>query len=411
MNRQGGRLGEKRFVESNQLPDGSTLSIHRLKTSDGTAVDGVLRTVPGSRSVVSLMHPRQDLTHHGVIPHLLHRGYSVWTQGSRAVNNDIALIHERCLLDMAAGQLFLRERFDHVVALGHSGGGPLAAFYFAQASLEPAARLATAPSGIPVDLAGTELPLPDGVALMAPHMGQAVILSRLIDASVIDEEDGLQSDPALNPFDERNGFERAPRSSKYSEDFVLDYRAAQAARIARLDARAWDFVEKTKAHRATFKSNSDALERRATLVPHLLTVYRTDADLRSVDLSLDPNLRPYGSLMGRRPDLTNYGLVGFGRLSTADAWLSTWSVNHSNAGLLQNAPSITAPTLLIDFTGDQVCFPSDIKALREALGAKDLAFHEVPSTHFGGALSGGSETGYAQAGRLVSDWLDSRFED
>jgi hypothetical protein len=44
--------------------------------------------------------------------------------------------------------------------------------------------------------------------------------------------------------------------------------------------------------------------------------HRTDADLRSVDLSIDPNDRPYGSLVGHRPDLTNYGLLGFGRLST-----------------------------------------------------------------------------------------------
>ncbi|MFE2186727.1 TetR/AcrR family transcriptional regulator [Streptomyces sp. NPDC059455] len=35
---------------------------------------------------------------------LLARGVAVWTQGTRSVNNDVALVHEQALLDMAAGQ-------------------------------------------------------------------------------------------------------------------------------------------------------------------------------------------------------------------------------------------------------------------------------------------------------------------
>ena len=54
-------------------------------------------------------------------------------------------------------------------------------------------------------------------------------------------------------------------------------------------------------------------------------MFRTDADPRTVDLSIDPSDRPYGSLFGKRPDLINYGQVGFGRLTTPEAWLSTWS--------------------------------------------------------------------------------------
>ncbi len=404
------RLGSGRFLESEQVPRDAVVSLHRLRTSDGATVDGVLRAVPGSRTVVSLMHPRQDLTHHGVVPHLLRRGVSVWTQGSRAVNNDVALIHERSLLDMAAGQRFLRDRFAQVVALGHSGGGPLAAFYCAQAALDPQDRLRAAPSGLPVDLAGTEMPVPDGVVLMAPHPGQAVILSRLIDPSVIDESDGFLANPSLDPYNEDNGFRSAPESSQYPESFILEYRDAQAARVARLDELAWELVERAGSRRERFRATGDPVDRRASLVPHLLTVYRTDADLRSVDLALDPNHRPYGSLMGRRPDLTNYGLFGFGRLSTPDAWLSTWSVNHSNAGLLQNAPSLTAPSLLIDFTGDQVCFPSDIAALRSAWGSDDLLFREVPSTHFGAALREGEESGYLLGAQIIADWLERRFE-
>jgi hypothetical protein len=60
-------------------------------------------------------------------------------------------------------------------------------------------------------------------------------------------------------------------------------------------------------------------------------VFRTDADPRTVDLSLDPNERPYGSVFGQRPELIDYGLVGFGRLTTPEAWLSTWSGLASRA--------------------------------------------------------------------------------
>ena len=80
-------------------------------------------------------------------------------------------------------------------------------------------------------------------------------------------------------------------------------------------------------------------------------VFHPSADLRSVDLSIDPNDRPYGSLFGRRPDLTNYGLIGFGRFTTPAAWLSTWSAVSTNADFLRCGPGVTAPTLFIELTG------------------------------------------------------------
>ncbi len=46
---------------------------------------------------------------------------------------------------------------------------------------------------------------------------------------------------------------------------------------------------------------------------------------------LDPSDRAYGSLWGTRPDWINYGAVGFGRVVSPEAWLSTWSALSSNA--------------------------------------------------------------------------------
>src|SRR5699024_195264 len=144
-----------------------TTTVHRLQTHDGASVSGVLRTVPGAIAVAFLMHPRSDFTHHVLVPEFLSRGYAVWTQGTRTAGNDLTLIHERALLDMAAGQEFLRGRgFDEVISVGHSGGGALAAFYMRQAGLPSAERLADTPGGRPVPLGDAMMPMPDKAVFM-----------------------------------------------------------------------------------------------------------------------------------------------------------------------------------------------------------------------------------------------------
>jgi len=362
--------------------------------------------VPGVRTVVALMHPRQDVTHHVLVPELLSRGVAVWTQGTRSVNNDIALVHEQALLDAAAGQVFLRDRgFESVVTLGHSGGGTLFAFYQQQARLPAPKRIAVMPGGKPIDLTGADMPMPDGAIFMAPHPGQGALLQRLIDPSVTDEADPLSADPDLNPFSPANGFADPPTSSHYDPEFVTSYRAAQRARIERIDAVARDRVAEAKAAGIRFKISGDPADRRVTLAPRVLTVYRTDADLRSVDLSIDPNDRPYGSLFGRRPDLTNYGLIGFGRFTTPEAWLSTWSAVSTNADFLRCGPGVTAPTLFIELTGDQACFPDDARAMYHALGSTDKTFRRVRGTHFGGSVADGEPTGAQLAAVEIGTWL------
>jgi pimeloyl-ACP methyl ester carboxylesterase len=356
------------------------------------------------------MHPRQDVTHHVLVPELLTRGYAVWTQGSRSPNNDLSLIHEQALLDFAAGQERLRALdFANVVALGHSGGATLTAFYAQQSGRVPDERLHDAPSGRPVPLAEATMPRLDGAVFLAPHPGQGALLERVIDPSVADEADPLSVDPSLDPFSPDNGFVPAPEPTRYAPDFISRYRAAQRARMERLDAEARERVGEAQASTAEFKATGDARHRRRALAPHLITVYRTDADLRNVDLSIDPNQRPYGSLFGRRPDLTNFGLVGFGRLSTPDAFLSTWSSLSTRADFVGCAPGVDCPTLLVGFTGDQASFPADLARMEDAIGAADLERDDVAGTHFGGPISAGAPTGASLAAERLGRWLSSRF--
>lgn len=404
-------LGAGRYVE---LGDTATLdttptSVRELTTVDGAKVTGVLRRPAGARTVVTIMHPRQDVTHHAMVRYLLDDGIAVWTQGSRSPNNDLNLLHEQAILDLAAGQVFLRDSgFEDVVILGHSGGGTLAAFYCQQAGLLPVERLSTSPSGRPVPLADATMPLPDAVIFLAPHPGQGALLQRVIDPSVLDEGDPMSVDPALDPFDLSNGFAEPGTSSSYSPDFIETYRAAQVARIRRIDAVAQRLVEEGQAANRAFKQDGSAVDRRRALTPRLVVVHRTDADLRNVDLSLDANQRPYGSLFGRRPDLTNYGLVGFGRISTAEAWMSTWSATTTNADFLRCAPGVTVPALLLEFTGDQASFPADIAAMGRALGSDDVTVEAVDGTHFGGPLRPDGPTGAELAAQRIRAWLGQR---
>ena len=405
------RLGAGRYLTAGERPAATVTTVHELTTTDGATVRGVLATVPGATTVVSLLHPRQDLTHHPLVPLLLQAGAAVWTQHTRSVNNDLSLLHEQALLDVAAGLVFLRERgFASVLTLGHSGGGPLFAFYLEQAGLPPARRLASTPGGRPVKLTEAEMPLADGAIFLAPHPGQGQLLLHCIDPSVADEQDPMSVVPELDPYDPANGFAEPPASSAYGEEFLARYHAAQRARVARIDAVAHEHLAGAQAARAAFKASGQAADRRRSLAPHVLTVFRTDADPRTVDLSLDPNERPYGSVFGRRPDLIDYGLVGFGRLTTPEAWLSTWSGLTSRAGFARCAPGVTVPTLFIELTGDQAAFPADTRAMIGALGAGDLTTATVRGLHFGGAIAAGEPTGNELAAAEIVAWLAQRHE-
>src|SRR6185437_14031239 len=102
-------LGAGRWVDARTFPDGTVEQTYEVPTADGAKVSGVLRTVPGARTIVAISHPRQDVTHHVLVPELLSRGFAVWTQGTRSPNNDIALLHEQALLDIGAGLGRLRD--------------------------------------------------------------------------------------------------------------------------------------------------------------------------------------------------------------------------------------------------------------------------------------------------------------
>jgi pimeloyl-ACP methyl ester carboxylesterase len=345
-----------------------------------------------------------------MINYFLRMGIAVWTQDTRSPNNDLNLVHEQAILDAAAGHVFLRDAgFDKVIVFGHSGGGALYAYYTEQSLLQPEFRIDVTPAGRPIALSGAPMPQPDAAVFLAPHPGQGVVLRHCIDPSVLSDSDPTGTAAELDMYEPSNGFAKPGTSSSYSPDFLATYREAQLRRITHIDAVARELAAEAAQARVQFAATEDARDRRRALAPRIITTYRTDADPRYVDLSLDPNDRHYGSLFGRRPDLTNSGLVGFGRLTTPDAWLSTWSASSSNAVFERCAAGITIPTMYVEFSGDAAAFPSDADRMFTAIRSDDKTRDRVRGLHFGQPLAPDEPTGYEAASAVIAPWLAGRF--
>ena len=394
------------------LPAGSRTDVELLVSEDAAACHAFLFTPAGARprTVVCLMHPRADFTRHYAVPLLLGRGYAVWTQNSRSVGNDSMLVHERVLLDVAAGMRHLRRRgFDRIVLCGNSGGGSLYTFYAAQAAAPRGARLTDLATGERFDMNRFELPTIDGVAYLAAHPGEGHFLLASIDGSVVDESDPLSCDPALDMYDPRNGFREPPEPTRYEAAFLERLATARRARVARIDARARELVaRRAAARKRAAAAPDDVASRREAIAVPMMTVYRTNADPRCVDLRLDPSDRGYGDLWSLRPDLMNWGPVGFARMVSPDAWLSTWSGLSSRAEVATNAPSVRVPAIVVSYTGDNAIFPSDAKLVFDALGSADKVRHDVLGDHYGFPLREGDKP-RETALEHIADWLDARF--
>lgn len=395
------------------LPAGASTRNVVLRTADGAASSGSLYQPAGKRpdTVVCVMHPREFMACHYLIPDIVSAGCAAWSQGARSVGNDLRLEHEIALQDVAAGLKFLRDQgFSNIVLLGNSGGAGLYSLYAQQSGLPAGERIKRTPGGKPTGLADLAMSPVEGMVLVGPHPGQGALLLNCIDPSLMDESDALSVDPDLDPLDPANGY-KPGGLARYAPEFIGRYRAAQQARVARIDELARGAIRDRLKARELVKTGADtsAERRRAAAHTPVITVWRTDADLRCLDLSLDPSDRHAGSLWGKDPYASNYGAVGFARFCTPESWLSTWSALSSNASLSKTAPAIHQPTLIVEYTGDQACFPEDVRAIHDAIGSGDKLHRRIRGDHHGRALKEGEEPGRYAAGRELAAWLQARF--
>ncbi|MGB6119306.1 MAG: hypothetical protein WBF87_13915 [Mesorhizobium sp.] len=389
------------------LPDDVRVTVQQLRTSDNASVPGFLFARGTEKTVVCLMHPRELVVASYMVPELLSGGCAVWIQGPRSVGNDLRLEHEKAVLDMAAGQNFLRNvaGFEKTVLLGISGGGPLAAMYCQQASLAPDARIRRSPGGKPTRLEEAQLPPPDGVIFVSAHPGQGIILMNAIDPSVIDEADPFATDESLSALNPANGYVEPPHSSTYAPEFLERYRAGQRERVARIDAFARSLLARKVEARKRAKAGGTREDAVLAAYAPIFEIWRTDADPRFFDLSIDPSERAFGSLWGADPLIANYGSIGFARSCTAESWLSNWSALSSNASMEKCAPAISQPVLMIEYTADNCVFPADADAIYDQIGSSQKTRHRVHGNHHGQAVSPEFPNGQKLAGEITRDWL------
>lgn len=400
------------------LPDGTRQTNVRLQAEDNGHSSGILYTRGGERTAVVFNHPRADFSSHYLTPFLVEAGYAVYGGQTRYLGNDVNCEHECLCADLAAQVHYLRaEGFEHVVLCGNSGGGPLSTFYMAQANTPVGKRLTHTAAGNSYDLNEVDLPQVDGLINLAGALSEGALALANLDPSVIDEDDPLSCDPRLDMFNPANGYRKPPESSHYAQEFLDRYRAAQAARCRRIDAKALQEVERKRKARALMDQPGFAelpLEEqneitRLAVACNTLAIYRTMADPALTDLSIHPNKRAILGLMQPDPQVANWSIPGFVQMMTAEGWLSTWSGLSTQVDMHRDARKVTQPLLSITFSADVTILPFVGRGLYENAASADRSYLEIEGDHFGFREEGEREGGIIDAAAAIVEWLKPRF--
>jgi pimeloyl-ACP methyl ester carboxylesterase len=340
----------------------------------------VHRTENTPETALLFCHPAGNFLNHYLMEPLARRGVAACGLNTRYAGNDSGLIMEEAALDVGAAVRGLRARFRHVVLVGNSGGGSLMAFYQSQAE-RPTVR--ETPAGDPVDLTAADLPRGDAFIALAAHPGRATVLTDGLDPAVVDELDPGKSDNSLDMFDSRNG-------PPYDPDWLAEYRCAQRARNDRITEWAIAALDELR---------GQGLRDRA------FVTYRTGADPRWTDLSIDPSDRDKGSLHGD-PCMVNFAVAGgLGRYSGLRSWLSQWSLARTNADGVRAIARVSVPVLVVSFTADQGAFPSYAEAYLVAVPHGDKELRSIAgATHY--LYRQPSQT--EETADAIADWLQRK---
>lgn len=355
-----------------------------LRTQDGVGIEGMLVWRPdrAPRTAVLSMHPTAHGVQHYELEPFAEQGFGAMRLKSRYAGDESTLIMENIVLDIAAGVEFLHERgFRHVVLYGHSGGGPIMAFYQSQAE-NPS--VTCTPAGDPPDLTRARLTPAEALITHGAHLGRHRSMTARLDPAVIDERDPFATDPDLDMYNPRNG-------PPYSQEFRERYARAQVERSQRITGWVRRMLAEIEAR------NHPGIRD----LPFI--VYRTEAALSYLDLSIDPSDRPRGSNRDDDTFASNYAVKAQGRFCSLRSWLSQWSL-ESNADMLAHIARVSVPLLVMHGTADRSLL-SNARAIHETATTRDKRIEFVPGgTHW---YRGQPEI-LERAVATMADWLRER---
>lgn len=358
----------------------------RLRAEDGGSLFAIYHVPAGRQPATAFlfMHPRGGNVTHFALQPLAEKGFGALGMGSRAMNR--TGIHEELVLDVASGVKFLRGRgVRTVILVGHSGGGSLTSFYQSQAETSPPNRVKNTPAGDPPDLNRFDMPRADGLITLNAAEGEGLHFTHHLDPSLTDEHDPFSYDASLDIYNPDNGFRVPPGQTKYSPEFVERVRKAQQDRGRRLVELARSYVREQDYYRALMKSpafkqlslgDQLMIERRAQFDRPMI-LYRTRADLRYYDLSIDASDREIGHMTGpvkdghRRSDLRNWTYEDpLSTGITAREFLSTLSM-ESHARMWDNLAKVSVPVLVVNSSADSGIHRSEHEKTFASVGSKD----------------------------------------
>ncbi|MEQ8858960.1 MAG: hypothetical protein RIC56_09950 [Pseudomonadales bacterium] len=321
---------------------------------------GLYHTLRGKRPKVAFIatHYNVDFSEHYPAEYMARRGYGYLGWNTRFRGNEAFFMLEHALIDIGAGVSWLKEQagVEQVVIVGNSGGGSLMGAYQSQAT----SPNITATRGTTLPDAALDLPKCDYYVSLNAHAGRPEVLTAWMDPAITDETDPTSTDPSLSMYHPDNG-------PPYAADFVTRYRAAQEARNHRITD--WAVSELARLAELGYSDRA-------------FNMYRTWADPRLMDGSLDPSDRPVGRCYAGDPRTANYSPRGIGLTNTCRTWLSMWSLKESNCRGGPHLARIDVPSLVIQSMADTGVFPSDARAIHEALAATDKSLEFMSGDHY-----------------------------
>ena len=345
---------------------------------------GIYYTEKGRKPKVAFIatHYNVDFSEHYLAPLMARMGYGFLGWNTRYRGNEPWFILEHALMDIDEGIKWLREaaEAEKIVVLGNSGGGSLMGAYLSQAlspNLQPLFDMRL-PDGI------ENLHKADFYISLNAHAGRPEVLTDWMDPSVVDENDPLSVDEALNMYNVDNG-------PPYSAEFIQTYRGAQKARNRRITQWVLKELDRLKA--------SGIYER-------VFTMQRVWADLRLMDPDIDPSNRPVGVCYAGNAEKANFDARGIGNCSTLRSWLSMWSLDYSQCSGPDHLSRITVPSLVIQSDADTGVFPSDARLVYDSLGTKDKLLELIAGDHYLTTPVDAREN----VAQRIQQWLDQRLQ-